>query len=72
MKTEPRVTPSSARAVSAISPRREATVMTSPPCAPSASRSSGCIDTTARGSIASSTEARRVIEPVCQCSSCRR
>ena len=52
-------------------PRRDSIVSVSPGVTPICSRSSGCTEATGSGSMLSSTEARRVIEPVCQCSSWR-
>ena len=63
--------PSSRRTCSVTSPRRERSVITSPGCNPSRTRSGPPIDAVAIGSSASSTLARRVMLPVCQCSSWR-
>src|SRR5574337_734454 len=71
MNTAPSGVPSSARAASVTSPRRERTLIASPGPIPSAARSRGFSVAVGAGSIASSTAARRVIAPVCQCSSWR-
>ena len=62
---------SSARANSVTAPRRVLSVTGSPGARPSAAMSCGCSSATGSGSIASSTAARRVMLPVCQCSSWR-
>src|SRR6266568_4608419 len=71
MNTAPGGVPSSARAYSEILPRRDSTVTISPAFTPDRSRSAGWNDATGSGSMWSSTLARRVIAPVCQCSSWR-
>ena len=67
----PGATALSARAFNSISPRRVVTRTGSPARMPSRRNSAGARLATASGSISSSTQARRVIAPVCQCSSWR-
>ena len=62
--------PSSRRTLKHTSPRLDASVITSPSLKPSANISAPHIEAVASGSMASSTVARRVMLPVCQCSSC--
>ena len=69
--TAPRGVPSSRRTWMATAPRRDCTVMTSPASSPSAAKSAPHKEAVAMGSMASNTTARRVMLPVCQCSSCR-
>ena len=71
MNTAPRGVPSSARALSEMLPRRDATVIMPSGSTCIAARSSEWSEATGSGSIASSTSVRRVMLPVCQCSSCR-
>src|SRR5688572_21478802 len=54
-----------------ISPRRETSFTSTPRRTPSASASSGCMNTTAFGNARWSSGTRPVIEPECQCSSTR-
>ncbi len=71
MNTMPGAMALSLRAFNSIVPRRVVTRTRSPGCRPSRRNSAGARLATASGSSSSSTEARRVIAPVCQCSSCR-
>ena len=71
MNTAPRGVPASARAASAMLPRRDATVIVPLGETFICAMSSGFSDATGTGSISSSTSARRVMLPVCQCSSWR-
>ena len=52
-----------------VDPATAVIEMTSPGAVSMSARSSGCTDATGSGSMASSADVRRVIEPVCQCSS---
>ena len=61
----------SARAIIVILPRFVESLTCSPGCTPRRSIVLGFKEQFASGSTASSTLARRVIEPVCQCSSWR-
>ena len=63
--------PGSTRAASEMLPRRVEMLSISPSAMPRRSNSPGASIATADGSSASSTFERRVIEPVCQCSSWR-
>jgi hypothetical protein len=69
MNAVPRGVPLSARAYSDTEPRRDATDSAPPGATPSAARSAGLNEAIGAGSIASSTSVRRVMLPVCQCSS---
>src|SRR5712675_1119167 len=71
MNTTPSGTPSSWRAESSTVPRRVVTRTMSPGATPSRAMVPRESEATAEGSSASSTAARRVIAPVCQCSSWR-
>ena len=65
----PSATSRSARAFSTTVPRRVDTRMNPPGAMPSLSISRGFKPAIASGSMASRLDARRVMEPVCQCSS---
>ena len=71
MKHEPGVSRCETFAANSIEPRRELTRTKSPSAMPMRSASASETNTIAVGWIASSANERRVIEPVCQCSSSR-
>src|SRR5579862_561784 len=71
MNTTPSGIPSSCRELSSTTPRRVVTRTMSPGATPSLARVPRETFATAEGSSASSTVARRVMAPVCQCSSWR-